>query len=468
MRADTRLIAGIVAGAFFMQLLDSAIINTSLPQMAATFGVTPLGVSVGITIYLMSAAAFMPLSGWLADRFGSRNVFTGAIVLFTLASLCCGLAGSLLQFGIARAAQGVGGALMTPVGRMVVLRSTQKSELLQAIALITWPALAAPIVAPALGGFITTYISWRWNFLLNVPLGAVGATLAARFVPNSTAAAQAALDWRGLALAALALTALLYGLQSLSQAHIDGWLSGGLILIGAVLGCLAIRHFAHTRHPLLQLSAARVRTYAITSITSGSAFRMAITATPFLLPLLFQLIFGLSALASGALILVYFVGNMGIKPLTTPILRRLGFRTVLVGNGVLAGLGIAACATFTAATPHTLVMAVLLVAGMTRSMQFTGLNSLSFADISAEQRSSAATLSSVTEQVAAVLGVAFGAIVLNLGQMFGGESAVSLGDFRLAFLAAGILALAAAVSFRRLHVDAGAEVSGHHARRGTH
>jgi EmrB/QacA subfamily drug resistance transporter len=467
MRADTRLIAGIVAGAFFMQLLDSTIINTSLPQMAATFGVTPLGVSVGITIYLMSAAAFMPLSGWMADRFGARNVFVSAIALFTLASLCCGVAGTLWQFGMARAAQGAGAALMTPVGRMVVLRSTQKSELLQAIALITWPALAAPIVAPALGGFITTYFSWRWNFLLNVPLGAIGAALAARFVPNSIAPAQASMDWRGFALAALALTTLLYGLQSLSQARVNGARSGGLILAGALLAYAAVRHFTHTSQPLLQLSAARVRTYAITSITSGTVFRIAITATPFLLPLLFQLVFGLSALASGALILVYFVGNMGIKPFTTPILRRLGFRTVLVGNGVLAGVAIAACAWFTPATPHGLVMAVLLVAGMTRSMQFTGLNSLSFADISPEQRSSAATLSSVTEQVAAVLGVAFGAILLNVGQMLAGESAVSLADFRLAFLAAGLLGLAAAVSFRGLNEDAGAEISGHFARPGT-
>jgi EmrB/QacA subfamily drug resistance transporter len=468
MRADTRLIAGIVAGAFFMQLLDSAIINTSLPQMAATFGVTALGVSIGITIYLMSAAAFMPLSGWLADRFGSRNVFMAAIALFTLASLCCGLAGNLLQFGMARTAQGIGGALMAPVGRMVVLRSTQKSELLQAIALITWPALAAPIVAPALGGFITTYISWRWNFLLNVPLGLVGVMLAARFVPNGPAAAPAPLDWQGFALSGLALTGLLYGLQSLSQTHIDAALSGGLILTGAVLGWLAIRHFRRTPQPLLQLSPARVHTYAVSSITAGTAFRTAITATPFLLPLLFQLIFGLSALASGGLILVYFVGNMGIKALTTPILRRLGFRRVLVGNGVLAGLAIAACALFTAATPHALVMAVLLVAGMTRSMQFTGLNSLSFADIAPEQRSSAATLSSVTEQVAAVLGVAFAAIVLNLGQRLGGGSAVSLGDFRVAFLAAGLLAIAAALSFRRLDPRAGAEVSGHRPPGGRH
>jgi MFS family permease len=197
-------------------------------------------------------------------------------------------------------------------------------------------------------------------------------------------------------------------------------------------------------------------------------FRIAIAATPFLLPLLFQLIFGLSALASGALILIYFVGNMGIKPLTTPILRRLGFRSVLVGNGILAGLAIAACAALTASTPHALLMAVLLVAGMTRSMQFTGLNSLAFADISAAQRSSAATLSSVIQQVAAVLGVAFGAVALNLGQMLGGERAVSLRDFRLAFLVAGALAIAAALSFRRLNADAGEEVSGHRVRRGAH
>jgi len=465
MRAGPRLIACIVAGAFFMQLLDSTIINTSLPQMAQSFGVTPVGTSIGITIYLMSAAAFMPLSGWLADRFGSRNVFTAAIAVFAVASLCCGLAGNLMQFGFARAVQGVGGALMTPVGRLVVLRTAQKSELLHAIALITWPALAAPVVAPALGGFITTYFSWRWNFLLNVPLGAIGVALAWRFIPNSMADVRPRMDWRGFAYSALALTGLLYGLQSLSQARVDGWLSGGLILAGTALAIVAIRHFAHARHPLLQLSAARVRTYAMTSIKGGIAFRAAINATPFLLPLLFQLIFRLSALASGVLVLVYFVGNMGIKPLTTPILRRLGFRTVLVANGILAGLSIMACALLTPQTPRALVIFGLLLAGMTRSMQFTGLNSLAFADISAKQRSSAATLSSVLEQIAAVLGVASGAMVLNLSQKFGAESAVSALDFRIAFVLAGITAVAAALSFRRLDVDAGIEVSGHAAQR---
>ena len=289
--------------------------------------------------------------------------------------------------------------------------------------------------------------------------------LALRFVPNSVAATRPRMDWPGFAYSALALTALLYGLQSLAQARVDGWFSGSLVLAGTALACLGLRHFARARHPLLQLASARVRTYAITSISAGTAFRAAINATPFLLPLLFQLIFGLNALASGMLVLVYFAGNMGIKPLTTPILRRTGFRTVLMVNGVLAGFAIMACALLTPETPRALVIVVLLVAGMTRSMQFTGLNSLAFADISAEQRSSAATLASVLEQVAAVLGVASAAIVLNLSQMFWTESSVSPRDFRIAFLLAGATATAAALSFRRLHADAGAEISGHGARR---
>jgi MFS family permease len=273
------------------------------------------------------------------------------------------------------------------------------------------------------------------------------------------------MDWRGFGYSALALAALLYGLQSLSEPRVRGWLSGSLIVAGAALASLAIRHFGRARHPLLQLSPARVPSYALTSISAGTVFRSAIAATPFLLPLLFQLVFGLSALGSGLLVLVYFVGNMGIKPLTTPILRRLGFRSVLVGNGVLAGLAIMACALLTPATPRTLVMAVLLLAGMTRSMQFTGLNSLAFADITPEQRSSAATLASVLEQVGSVLGVAGAAIVLNLSQLLRAGRAVALSDFRLAFLLAGATAILAALSFRRLHLDAGVEVSGHGARR---
>jgi EmrB/QacA subfamily drug resistance transporter len=458
--AETRLVALIVAGAFFMQLLDSAIINTSLPQMAQTFGVLPLNVSIGVTIYMMAAATFMPLSAWLADRYGARNVLAMAIGLFTLASFACGMSRSLPQFVVARALQGIGAALMTPVGRLVVLRSTAKSQLIHAIALITWPALAAPVIAPALGGFITTYFSWRWNFLLNVPLGIAGVTLALRFIPNLRAAV-AGLDWRGFGLSALALTVLLYGLDLLTHTPIDWVRSGACIGAGLLFAVLALRHFRRASAPLLQLASARVQTFALATFRAGTICRAGISATPFLLPLLFQLAFGMSALGAGELTLAYFVGNIGIKPMTTPILRRFGFRRVLVGNGLLAGAGIVACAGFEVQTSRALVVGVLVLAGMARSMQFTAQGTIAYADIDTAHKSSASALASVMEQVAAVLGVALGAIALNLSQLERHGSAISLLDFRFAFCVAGILVMLASLQFLRLPINAGAEVSGH-------
>jgi EmrB/QacA subfamily drug resistance transporter len=458
---DSRLIAGIVASAFFMEMLDSAIINTSLPQMAESFQVRPLDLSIGITIYLMSAATFVPLSGWLADRFGSRVVFMWAIGIFTLSSLACGLVTNLTQFTVARALQGIGGALMVPVGRVVVLRHTEKSDLLRATALITWPALLAPVIAPVLGGFITTYSTWRWNFLLNVPIGILGMLLVFRFIPDVREAERKNLDWLGFLLSASALLTLLYGLDALTQAEVHWQAPTAWVAAGLILGVLSVRHFHRAPAPLVDLSAARLPTFAISSITSGAAFRTAINATPFLLPLLFQVGFGLNPLQSGTLVLVYFLGNIAIKPLTSPTLRRFGFRSVTIVNGIFAGLAIIACAAFSAQTQHGLIMAVLLVAGATRSMQFTALNTLTFADISASQRSSASTLTSMLQQLVAVLGVALGALLLNGSQILRHGDRVDLTDFRIGFIAVGLLALVSAVGFLRLPSHAGAEVSGH-------
>jgi EmrB/QacA subfamily drug resistance transporter len=458
---DPRLIAGIVASAFFMEMLDSAIINTSLPQMADSFQVRPLDLSIGITIYLMSAATFVPLSGWLADRFGSRVVFMWAIGIFTLSSLACGLVSDLAQFTVARALQGIGGALMVPVGRVVVLRHTEKSDLLRATALITWPALLAPVIAPVLGGFITTYSTWRWNFLLNVPIGILGMLLVFKFIPDVREAERKNLDWLGFLLSASALLTLLYGLDVLTQAEVHWQAPTAWVAVGLILGVLSIRHFHRASAPLVDLSAARLPTFAISSITAGAAFRTAINATPFLLPLLFQVGFGLNPLQSGTLVLVYFLGNIAIKPLTSPTLRRFGFRSVTVVNGIFAGLAIIACAAFSAQTQHGLIMAVLLVAGATRSMQFTALNTLTFADISASQRSSASTLTSMLQQLVAVLGVALGALLLNGSQILRHGDRVDMTDFRVGFIAVGLLALVSAIGFLRLPSHAGAEVSGH-------
>lgn len=459
--SNPTLIASIVACAFFMQMLDSAIINTSLPQMAASFGVRPLDLSVGVTIYMMASAAFVPLSGWLADRHGSRNVFMWAIAVFALSSVTCGSSRSLLQFTLARAIQGLGGALMTPVGRVVVLRNTDKAGLLRATALITWPGLVAPVIAPVLGGFITTYANWRWNFFLNVPLGLIGIALVGRYVPNWIDAAVRKLDWHGFYLSACALLLLLYGLDAFTHLARD-WFGPTLwIVSGLGLGWMAVRHLRRSAAPLLELSAVRVQTFTISTLTAGALIRAVINATPFLLPLMFQLAFGLDPLASGALVFAYFLGNLGIKPLTSPTLRRFGFRSVLVVNGVAAGLSLLACAFLTPSSPHIWIMGVLLFAGLTRSMQFTCLNTLSFADIAAAQRSSASTLYSMLQQIVSVLGVALGALLLNLCLAWRHAPSVKLIDFRAAFIIAAALAIGAALAFLRLPHNAGAEVSGH-------
>ncbi|TIM17693.1 MAG: DHA2 family efflux MFS transporter permease subunit, partial [Mesorhizobium sp.] len=414
---NARRVALIVAIAFFMQFLDSTIISTSLPQMGASFGVSAVAISIGITVYMLTMAVFVPLSGWLADRFGARNIFLLAIVLFTLASLACGVSQNLTQFVAARVVQGLGSALMTPVGRILVLRNASKSELLNATALITWPALFAPVIGPVLGGFITTYLSWHWNFFINIPLGVVGLVLVARFIPGDREADPKPLDWPGFFLTSAGLALLLYGLERIAHPE-DGVLPTVLLVVaGIVIGWLAVRHLRRAPHPLLDLSSFKVLTFAISTLAAGTIFRVAINATPFLLPLLFQVGFGLSSVDAGLMILAYFLGNLGMKTVTTPTLRRFGFRSVLVVNGLIASAAIMACAAISPQTPQVLVVALMLIAGLSRSMQFTALNTLAFADIDAAQRSSAATLSSMLQQVAMLFGVAVAAAILNLSQI---------------------------------------------------
>ncbi|MER8981926.1 DHA2 family efflux MFS transporter permease subunit [Mesorhizobium sp. M0870] len=458
---NARRVALIVAIAFFMQLLDSTIISTSLPQMGASFGVSPVAMSIGITVYMLTMAVFVPLSGWLADRFGARNIFLLAIVLFTLASLACGLSQTLTQFVAARVVQGLGSALMTPVGRILVLRNASKSELLNATALITWPALFAPVVGPVLGGFITTYLSWHWNFFINIPLGVIGLSLVARFIPGDREADPKPLDWPGFFLTSAGLALLLYGLERIAHPE-DGVLPTALLIVaGIVIGWLAVRHLRRAPHPLLDLSSFKVLTFAISTLAAGTIFRVAINATPFLLPLLFQVGFGLSPVDAGLMILAYFLGNLGMKTVTTPTLRRFGFRSVMVVNGIIASASIMACGAISPQTPQALVVALMLIAGLTRSMQFTALNTLAFADIDAAQRSSAATLSSMLQQVAMLFGVAVAAAILNLSQIVRDRPALDLLDFRIAFLAIGAIGLVAALRFLVLPPSAGAEVSGH-------
>ncbi|MBY3274846.1 MFS transporter [Rhizobium laguerreae] len=458
---QAKIVALVVAVSFFMQILDGTIVTTSLPQMAASFGVQPVSMSIGITVYMLTMAAFIPLSGWLGDRFGARRIFLMSIAVFTGASLFCGLSGSLAEFVLWRAVQGAGSALMTPVGRIIVLKNARKSELVQAIALITRPALTAPVIGPVLGGFITTYASWHWNFLINIPIGILGIALVLRFVPEQRETNPSRLDLAGFVLSAAGLTFLLAALELSVK-----W-DGGLLPIismlaaGIVLSVMATRHFLAVDNPLLDLSAFRIQTFSMSTLSAGTACRMAINATPFLLPLLFQLGFGLSSIAAGTYLLVYFLGNFSMKAVTTPLLRLFGFRTVLGVNGLIAALSIVGCGFLSPQTPPFFIHALLFLAGLSRSMEFTALNTLAFADIGPAQRSSASTLSSMLQQVSMLLGVAVAAAVLNIASALRGADNPVLADFRWAFIVVGVIGVVSSLRFLQLPAEAGAEVSGH-------
>ncbi|GGY35129.1 MFS transporter [Pseudoduganella albidiflava] len=450
-----RAVPWLVAAAFFMENLDATAITTSLPQMAHTFGTQPGRLSVGLSAYLVALAACIPASGWLADRYGPRRVFGAAIAVFTAASVLCALSGSLAAFTAARILQGMGGALMVPVGRLVVLRATPKAGLVRAIATITWPGLAAPVIGPALGGFITAHWGWQWIFLVNVPLGVL--LFAAAFVVIPGAGTEPRpFDLPGFAASALACTLLMVGAELPAQGR---WTGAGLALVA---GCLLLwwcaRHFGRASAPLIDLRPLRIATFAAT-VRGGSLARIAIGNAPFLLPLMFQVSFGLSGPVAGMLLLALFAGNLAMKPATGWAMRRFGLRRVLVWNGALLAASFPACALLRPETPLAVIGGVLFFCGMFRSMQFTALNTLAFANVPAAQMSGASTLFSVVAQVTTGLGIAGAALLLEMGGL-AGWAAADPAVFRLALVAMGGLALAGVIDSLRLPADAGAQVVG--------
>jgi EmrB/QacA subfamily drug resistance transporter len=455
-------IAILVAGAFFMENLDGTVIATALPQMGRSFHVNPVDLNIGMTAYLLMLAVFIPISGWFADRFGARTVFVSAIAVFTLSSILCGLSNGLWEFTASRIIQGIGGAMMVPVGRLVVLRTTEKRNLMQSITYITWPGLVAPVVGPPVGGFITTYASWHWIFFLNVPLGVLAVVLAALWVTNSHEEQAKPFDWLGFALCGTACVTFMYGLELIGRQNTP-WRTTSLFLAcGSALGALAILHFKSAPAPVIDLISLKVKTFAIT-IWGGSLFRIAISVSPFLLPLMFQVGFGLNAFQSGLLMLGLFAGNLGMKSVTTPVLRRFGFRSVLIVNGILTAVLILGCAALTSHTPRIVILGVLFVNGLCRSMQFTSLSTIAYADIPKPQLSSATSFSSMVTQLSMGTGVAAGAIALRFAALLnrnpGGTPTVA--DFHVAFVLVSILTFLAVIDCFTLDPGAGAEVSGH-------
>lgn len=456
------LTALIVACAFFMENLDGTIIVTALPQMAQSFHIDPARMSLGVTAYLLAVAAGITASGWLADRVGARDLFCAAIGLFTVASMLCGAAPNFPAFIAARVLQGAAAAMMSPVGRLVVLRTSEKKDLLRALSTLVWPALFAPVLGPPLGGFITSAASWRWIFYVNLPVGLIGMALVMAHIPNHKGDERTPFDTLGFVLMAGALACLTYGLDLMG--HRDGvalTIGVGLIAAALAIGWAAVRHVKRARHPLISLDALGLRSFFVSCVSGGTLSRAAISATPFLLPLMFQVGYGLSPVRSGLLLLVYMAANLLMKLITNPILTRWGIRAVLVVNGLIASAFIAACALVTPQTPILLSWAILALAGASRSMQFTAITMVTFADVRPEQRQPAAVVSALAQQIGMGGGVAVGALLLTVSQRLRGAADLSVFDFRVALVLAGALSALAVASYRGLAPDVGDDISGH-------
>src|SRR3954452_21452186 len=392
----------IVACAMFMQNLDSTIIATALPTIAQSLGETPLRLNVAITCYLLSLllslAVFVPISGWTADRFGARRVFTAAIVVFTIGSIACGFAQTLGMLVAARIVQGVGGAMMVPVGRLILLKSFPKTDLVRAMSYVSVPALIGPMMGPPLGGFIVTYASWRWIFFINIPIGVLGVLLVNLFIGNLRETTVRPFDLSGFVLTGVGLASAMFAFETIGRGEVPIFVTLGLLALGAVCLAAYFRHARRVDHPIVDLALMRIPTYAMTT-TGGFLFRMGMGALPFLMPLRLQVGFGLSALKSGSLTFASAVGAMTMKVSVQPIIRTFGFRRVLIANTVVCSAFLFSYSFFGPTTPHTIVFLALLAGGFFRSLQMTSINTLTYADVPSNLLSRATSLTSMAQQL---------------------------------------------------------------------
>ncbi|AEI38071.1 MFS transporter [Zymomonas mobilis] len=405
------LLSLVVAGTSFMENLDGSIIVTALPAMSHSFHVPPIDLNIGVSAYLMTLGIFIPVSGWIADRFGIRRVFTLAIAIFTLGSGLCGLSNGLVEFVLLRIMQGIGGAMMIPVGRLAVLRNLPKEKLIKTMATLIWPALAAPLLGPALGGLIVTHASWRWIFYLNLPLGLIAIVAALLLAPKSSEADAPPFDWPGFLLTSFALFFLMAAIEMAAQPDPHFSFIGLLVVAGIGLLIAGYRHLGRTAYPMINLETLKIQSFSV-SILGGSIFRITVSATPFLLPLMFQIGFGFSPFLSGALLAAIFAGNLLMKPFTTFFIQRFGFRRILIWNNVLCSLTILASVFL---SPHSqwMIIIVLFASGILRSLQFTSLITLAYSEVPKKLMSTANTLFSTLIQISLGLGVTVGAISLR-------------------------------------------------------
>jgi EmrB/QacA subfamily drug resistance transporter len=462
-QVDPRLMAAIVASALFMQNLDSSAVTTALPAMARDLGEEPARLGVAITSYLVAITVFIPVSGWVADRFGAKRVFMMAIFVFTLASALCGRATGLAELVGARVLQGMGGAMMVPVARLLLLRRVRKEEMLSAMTWLTMPALIGPISGPPLGGFLTDAFGWRSVFYINLPIGLLGLLLVGWKIPPVPPGDPGPPDVKGLMLIGSSLALMMFGVETLGRGVFPTWMPLAALVVGLMVGVLAVRHCRRVARPAIDFSLLKIPTFNQGTL-AGSLFRGGAGATPFLVPMLLQLGFGRSASQAGLVSFATAVGALAMKPVARPILSRFGFRTTLSVNAVLAALGIGICAAFTPAWPVPAIFLLLAMGGLARSLQFTALNTLAFADVPPSKLSAATSFFGTAQQLSPALGVVLATGSLEASAALHGRHGLTTVDFGWAFVAAALVVASSAPFFLRMEGDAGDEVCGHGAK----
>ena len=453
------MIPAIIGSALLMQTLNATVITNALPTMAIALDEDPLRLNLAITMFLLASAVFLPISGWVADKYGAKRIFMAAMVLFAVASGACGLAQDLNQLVIARMFQGMAGAMMAPVGRLVLLRTTPKSELVAAMSVLTMPALLGPVIGPVLGGAIVTFADWRWIFFVNLPVALVGVLLVRAYVPNVKEQAVSPIDAVGILLTGLGLAGLIFGFENVGRGFLPPGMVAALFLGSLTAFVLYWRHARGNPHAIIDLSIFRLVTFRA-AVVGGGFTRVAIGATPFLLAMLLQIGFGLSAFQAGLMTFVSAAGALVMKTAAPPILRRFGFRSVLLVNAVIVGVSFVAYAFFKPTTPHWIMLTVLAVGGFFRSLQFTSLNGLAYAEIEQDRMSRASTTSSMAQQLVQSIGIGLAALLLHLLMTAKGQTQMTTETIAPAFVVIGLITLISILFFIPLPRNAGDEMNG--------
>jgi EmrB/QacA subfamily drug resistance transporter len=447
----------IVATALFMENLDATVLATSLPAMAKDLGANPIHLKLALTTYLLALAVFIPASGWMADRFGAKNIFRLAMVVFSIGSIACGLSSDLGTLVAARILQGVGGAMMTPVGRLIVLRTVPRNDMINAIAWLTVPALVGPVLGPPLGGFLTTYFNWRWIFWINIPVGVLGLILITRYIPDTREETASTFDLRGFLLIGPGLSLFLTGVTLTGLGLLDRDMIILITLAGAALLAVYAWHALRTPAPIIDLRLLSIPTYRA-GVVGGFLFRTGLGAGPFLLPLLFQTGFGMTAFQSGLMTFATGVGAMFMKTQAANIIRRYGFRRVLVVNAVISSMFAALPSLFGANTPALLIVSLFLAGGLSRSLQFTSVNTLAYADVPPEKLSRATSFAAACQELSGSVGVTIAAMGLQFMQYAEGGSAIDAAHFPPVFVLIGLVSVSSILFFSRLAPTAGASL----------